>query len=188
MSGRQTLAFVVLALLAAISSYFVWLRLDPELPDQFVGPPRSDYELGKFDMQVFDEEGTMRYFVEAPRLARDAERESFIVDAPRVRLYDRQGQHWLAVAKTGYIDSRADRIDFQDDVDLRRESTQDPMRFRSEFLSAFPKQGKITTDQPIRMDARGATLTGTGFQAELEAKTFEIQHDFQASLPTPRSR
>lgn len=188
MSLRQSLAFAVLLVLAAATTWWVWLRPEPPLPDAFIGPPRSDYELGSFDMQVFDASGTLRYFVEAPRLARDSQRESFTIDQPRVRLYDKHDQHWLVTAKSGYIDVRSDRIDFNDDVVMNRDSLADPMRFRSERLSAYPEAGRITTTAPIEIKARGGTLTGTGLEADLAAKTYAIEQDFHATLPTTHSR
>jgi len=187
-SWRQAVVFVVLAVFAAASTWWVWFRPDPPPPDDFIGPPRSDYELGRFDMQVFDEKGTLRYYVEAPRLARDAQRESFTIDDPRVRLYDKQDQHWMVTAKSGYIDVAADRIDFADDVLVKRDSPKDPMRFASEQLSAFPDAGRLETAAPIEIKARGGTLTGIGMKADLAAKTYVIEKEFHATLPTARSR
>lgn len=187
MNIRQTLTFLVLLIGAAFTSWWVWLRPEAAPPDDFVGPPRSDYELGQFDMQVFDETGTLRYFVESPRLARDSQRESFTVDDPRVRLFDKQEQHWLITAKSGYIDVRGDRIDFSQNVVLKRDSKVDPMRFASEQLSAFPEAGRVETAAPIEIKARGGTLTGIGLTAELAAKTYRIDQDFHATLPTAHS-
>ncbi|MBK8286989.1 MAG: LPS export ABC transporter periplasmic protein LptC [Ahniella sp.] len=187
MSTRQTLIFLILMAGAVVTTWWVWLRPEAPPTDDFIGPPRSDYELGQFDMQVFDETGTLRYFVEAPRLARDSQRESFTIDSPRVRLFDQQEQHWLVTAKSGYIDVRGDRIDFNQNVVLKRDSKIDPIRFASEHLSAFPDAGRIETAAPIEIKARGGTLTGTGLTAELAAKTYRIEQDFHATLPTAHS-
>lgn len=188
MSRTQGLAFVLLLIAAVFTSYWVWFRPEPILPDAFVGPPRSDYELGQFDMQVFDDNGKLSYFVEAPRLARDAQRESFTIDLPRVRLFDQREQHWLITAKSGYIDVRADRIDFDQNVVMQRDSKVDPMRFASDQITAFHKEGRVETAAPIEIKARGATLTGTGLKANLNDKTYVIEKDFHATMPPARSR
>lgn len=188
MSRPQSLAFLLLLIAAVITSYWVWFRPEPELPDAFVGPPRSDYELGQFDMQVFDDEGKLAYFVEAPRLSRDAQRESFTIDRPRVRLYDQHEQNWLVTAKSGYIDVRSERIDFNQNVVMQRESSADPVRFASDQITAFHQEGRVETESPIEIKARGATLTGTGLKANLNDKTYVIEKDFHATMPPTRSR
>lgn len=188
MSRAQGTIFALLVLVAAITSYWVWFRPEPTLPDAFVGPPRSDYELGQFDMQVFDEAGKLSYYVEAPRLSRDAQRESFSIDLPRVRLFGEQEQNWLITAKSGYIDVRADRIDFDQNVVMQKESKLDPMRFASDQITAFHKEGRVETASPIEIKARGATLTGTGLKANLNDKTYVIEKDFHATMPPARSR
>ncbi|WP_146151732.1 LPS export ABC transporter periplasmic protein LptC [Ahniella affigens] len=188
MSRGQGLMFILLLIGAVITSYWVWFRPEPVLPDAFVGPPRSDYELGQFDMQVFDDNGKLSYYVEAPRLSRDAQRESFTIDRPRVRLYDQREQNWLITAKSGYIDVKADRIDFDQNVVMQRDSNVDPMRFKSDQITAFHKEGRVETATPIEIKARGATLTGTGLKANLNDKTYVIEKDFHATMPPARSR
>ena len=101
---RSTLfALAMLALAAVGTQWLVWLSSREGVADTFVGPPRSDYVLGDFELNVLGADGRLAFTVKAPRLAKHPQLDTLAIDAPRLRMFDAKRNEWHARANTGWV-------------------------------------------------------------------------------------
>lgn len=188
---RSTLfAIAMLALAAVGTQWLVWLSSREGVADTFVGPPRSDYVLGDFELDVLGADGRLSFTVTAPRLAKHPQLDTLAIDAPRFRMFDAKRNEWHAKANTGWVRDDAKELRLTGDVLANRlaSKTAGAVEITSEALTALLDTNHITSDTAVTVKQAGSILRGTGLDADLGNDRFLLKQKVTARYePTPSS-
>lgn len=188
MNRGQVFAALLLAILAAVTGWMVYTRVEPARPDRFTGPSRPDYELIDFELDAFDTEGKIAFRAKSPRLSHDERREALAVTKPEFVMYGKGGQVWTAVSNTAWIDTAAKRIDLETDVLVARQDKGAERAFllTTEKLVVHTETRLIESDRFIEVVQPGSILRGRGLNADLTTQTFELKADVDATFAPNR--
>ena len=173
---RDTLVLLSLSLALAWTSWLL-VRQKPEAEPQFVGPPRSDYQLQNFSLRTFDEQGELAFHLEGPRLIHDGQRRSYEVDQPDFLFYTSGGEAWQAQSKRATIDIGTRRVALREQVRCQPEasgSDRSTWVLHTEALDADPDRKTLSSNLPVTLDRPGSILRGIGLTAQLDSKQFEL--------------
>jgi lipopolysaccharide export system protein LptC len=148
MERRFVLGLFVLATLALASQMLVWWYAARERSEAFVGPPRSDYTLTDFRVDVLDADGAHSFTIVAPWLVRKEEDGSVYVTSPHYEIIDTAGNVWRGTSDSAWINRDGTVMRLEGAVHMRRQPT--PTAEAVELL---------TTDLTVTSSpaARGAT-------------------------------
>jgi lipopolysaccharide export system protein LptC len=188
---RPTLfAIVLLAFVAAATQWLVWLNERGGDDDAFTGPPRSDYVLSDFELDVLNDDGVLAFTVTAPRLAKHPQLDTLAIDAPRFRMFDGKRNEWRASARTGWVRDDAKELRLTGDVDAERiaSATAGAVAIASEQLTALLDENRITSDTAVTIRQAGSILRGIGLRADLDTDRFLLEQKVSVRYePTPKS-
>jgi lipopolysaccharide export system protein LptC len=186
---RTLVAAVVLAVVAGTTQWLLWLEREPEDADRYVGPPRSDYELGPFTLTALGEDGKPRFTLAAPRLTRHPHLGTFDIDAPRIDLAGDERGHWDVTAARAWIDADSKLLRLSTDVRAARalpDGSRD-VRIATDSLTADLDANTLTTAAPVVVEQPGSILRGRGLAADLDTDIYVLEHEVSArydkSLP-----
>ncbi len=186
---ERTLALAaILAVFAAITGWMVWLQEDRTTSDVFAGPPRSDYILHDFTMTALNAEGELAFVVDAPRLAKHPQLDTFAIDEPRFRIVDGSGDTWNASSRTAWVSADAKELRLSEAVaaDRAGNAGSTPLSLRTERLTALLEANQMRSDAPVTITQPGLILRGTGLDADLVNNRFTLLADVKARYETPR--
>ena len=187
---RTLLAILLLGLVAAATQWLVWLNGRSGEADSFVGPPRSDYVLSDFELDVLNDEGLLAFTVTAPRLAKHPQLDTLAIDAPRFRMFDGKRNEWRAHALSGWVRDDAKELRLTGDVEADRlaSKTATAVAIASEQLTALLEENRITSDTAVTIKQVGSILRGTGLDADLDTDRFLLKQKVSARYePRPKS-
>lgn len=173
---QQRWLSLALAVLAALSGWWVWQLRDREEPPPLVGPPRSDYQIERFELIAFDDAGNESFSLRGPRLSRHPYLGEIDVEQPRLRMPADGIGGWQGRADRAWISRDGDHVRLQGQVDLRGPlpTGRDPLRLRSEALELFPKTNQVHSDTLVTITGSGSILRGRGLRAELDPRRLEL--------------
>jgi lipopolysaccharide export system protein LptC len=185
---RAWMIVALLALLAAGSQWLLWILTRSADDIGFVGPPRSDYSLQDFDLQVLNHNGVTSFTVRAPRLDRHPVDGTLSMQTPDIAMTDAHGRAWRARSERGEVSPRADVVLLLGDVVLERLGQAAPdLVLRTSDLTAWPEEDRLATESAVIIEQPGSILRGRGLRADLNEDAFEILADVRAQfLPRPR--
>lgn len=179
---RSLAAAVLLGLVAATTQWLLWLERESGVADRFIGPPRSDYELGAFTLTAFDDDGLKRFSLSAPRLTRHPTLGSFDIDAPRIALAGDARGPWAIEAARAWVSADAGQLRLDEGV--RAERTTAPgttdLRLRTETLSADLNANTLASVAEVVIEQPGSILRGRGLAADLDTDVYVLEHDVSA--------
>lgn len=184
MGRRYWLIVIVLALLAASTEMLVWFNRDHTNAQTFAGPPRSDYTLTDFTMNVLDASGKQTFQVSGPRLARRSDDGSVFVTTPDYVLVDGSGHPWNGKSDSAWINKDGTLMLLQGHVEMHREATgtTKPVDIVTRDLTTWPKAKKMQTAAPATITQPGSILRGVGMRGDLNTKILELLSDVHAIL------
>jgi lipopolysaccharide export system protein LptC len=185
---RSLVLAAVLAVFAAITGWTLWLQEDRTTSEVFAGPPRSDYVLHEFTMTALDTAGKLSFVVDAPRLAKHTQLDTFAIDEPRFRIIDGTGNTWKASSRTAWVGADAKELRLSEAVAADRSADADttPLSLRTERLTALLESSRMLSDAPVTITQPGLILRGTGLDADLAQNRFTLLADVKARYETPR--
>jgi len=188
---RHTLfAIALLAFVAAATQWLVWLNERGGDVDTFSGPPRSDYVLSDFELDVLNDDGALAFTVTAPRLAKHPHLDTLAIDTPRFRMFDGRRNEWLAHSRDGWVRDDAKELRLTGAVEATRtaSATAGAVAIRSEQLTALLAENRITSETAVTIEQAGSILRGTGLRADLDTDRFLLEHKVSARYePAPKS-
>ncbi len=177
MNDRRLVAIaLLLALVAGITQWMLWLRREPPV-EPFIGPPRSDYDIIDFSMSALDAKGALAFTVRAPRAARHPGQGTFDIEAPRFVLRDAEGVDWNVRAKRGWVRADGRELSLSGDVNMERRTAvaADAIALRSERIDAQLDPNIISSPLAVTIERPGSILTGVGLRAELDHKRLMLK-------------
>ncbi|GIX35473.1 MAG: hypothetical protein KatS3mg126_1252 [Lysobacteraceae bacterium] len=175
MSRGRLAALLVLAGLAAVTSWLVWQLRADEGPPELVGPPRSDYQLEDYELIAFDEQGAESFWVRGPRLARHPELGTLELEQPRLGM-PAPPRQWRSRADRGWVSADADRIRLLGAVELQDEAAPAGTRVRmtTEALDLLPRENRAETGHAVTIEGPGSILRGRGLLADLSQRRVQL--------------
>ena len=182
-------ALIAVLLVAALASGWSAWRQGAEAPDATVTSDRSDYVLEDFELVSLDRDGHEAFTLRAPWLQRNPVDETLALREPVFLLPEAEGgYYWDLRAATGWISADSEEMRLDGDV----VAVSDPdgnraMRMETDALQVFPGQRRARTDAAVTITQPGTTMQGTGMEADLAGKRFQLTSKVQTRyVPTRR--
>ncbi len=182
-------AALLLLAVAGFTQWLLWLRREPDPDEDFMGPPRSDYVLTDFALEVHGDDGRRAFAVVAPRLVKHPALDTLDLERPTFRIEDRQGGTWRVRARRGWVSADADVLRLEGQVAVARPATEDrgAVALDTERLVAHVNARVLTSDVAVTVRQPGSILRGTGLHADLARDRFVLEHQATARYdPTLR--
>lgn len=188
MSWRGVLILVLLV--AAIASGWSAWRQGAEAPVETGAGSRSDYVLQDFELVSLDDRGHESFTLRAPWLQRDPVDGTLSLRQPLFLLPEKQGGtlYWDLRAAEGWISADSGQMRLDGDV----VAVSDPagrrsMRMETATLDVFPRERRAGTGAAVTITEPGTTMRGTGMDADLAGKRFQLTSRVHATYaPTRR--
>jgi len=173
---RLVVISILLALIAGTTQWLLWLRREPPA-EQFLGPPRSDYDITNFSMSALDAKGMLSFTVRAPRAARHPGQGTFDIESPQFVLRDAEGVDWNVRAKRGWVRADGRELRLVGDVNMERRTPvpADAIALRSERIDAQLDPNVISSPVSVTIERPGSILTGVGLHAEIDHKRLMLK-------------
>ena len=185
--GPRARAILVLLPLVAATGWVAWqLRPDPPPPD-FIGPPRSDYQLSRYALVSLDEEGREAFSLTGPVLARDPLTGTLALEQPRFEFPVEGGDgRWVAEAEDGWVSERAEEVRLSREVDMRGPPREDggAMRLRTERLTVRPRASTASSDAEVVLTDRGLVHRASSLEADLQARRVQLTNVRARHVPS----
>lgn len=185
--GPRARAILALLPLVAATGWVAWqLRPDPPPPD-FIGPPRSDYQLSRYQLVSLDEQGREAFSLTGPVLARDPLTGTLSLEQPRFEFPVEGGDgRWVAEAEDGWVSERAEEVRLSREVDMRGPPREDggAMRLRTERLTVRPRASTASSDAEVVLTDRGLVHRASSLEADLQARRVQLTNVRARHVPS----
>jgi len=182
-------ALIAILLVAAIASgWSVW-KDRSEKPATGTASSRSDYVLEDFELVSLDSRGQEAFTLRAPYLHRDPAEGTLSLREPLFLLPEEGGRYyWDLRAASGWISADSEEMRLVDDV-VAVSDPAGPRQLRVETgrLTVFPGERRASSDDVVTITQPGTTMRGTGMEADLAGKRFQLTSKVHARyVPTRR--
>lgn len=178
MSRSRQISAALLLALAVASGWALWLLRDRPDTEVLTGPPRSDYQLERFELVALDASGKEAFSVTGPRLARHPWIGSLTIEQPRLSFPDSDGGTWTGRADAAAVNAEADLLVLERNVLIEGpRPPEPPLRLASERLELLPDQNLLRSDLEVTVTGAGSILRGRGLRADLDARRFDLLAD-----------
>lgn len=189
---RLPAAIVLIALLAGIAQLLLWWIGPAPRPNAFVGPPRSGYTLTDFTLTQYGNDGLPSFHLTAPQLERREGDQSLYINAPVFDLPSNQPgvPDWHGQSLYGWVNSDGTLLKLQGPVYVHRPafgSTPATAMHTSE-VTAWPKENRMETAAPARIEQGTSTISGVGMRANLNNRHLELLDDVHSTLMPAKHR
>lgn len=174
---------------AATGTALWWLR---EAPPPASTDARADYRLEGFEMTALRKDGSEGFTVTGPLLERDQEAQITTLTEPRFGFPGKApGQRWDARAASAWIGPDNDEVRLEGGVEMLSPAESDgrQARFSTDHLSVFTESEQARTDAAVTITQGRSILQATGLTVDMQAKTYELLADVDATFyPEPSRR
>lgn len=180
---------IAVLLVAAIASGWSAWRRGAEVADATVASDRSDYVLENFELVSLDSAGQEAFTLRAPWLQRNPADATLSLREPVFLLPEEDGEYyWDLRAATGWISGDSSEMRLKGDVVAVSDPTGGrAMRMETDTLQVFPDERRARTDAAVTITQPGTTMQGTGMEADLAGKRFQLTSKVQTRyVPTRR--
>jgi lipopolysaccharide export system protein LptC len=183
----RTPVTLLLLLAALLSGWSAWRQRAGDAPTS-AASHRPDYVLQDFELVSLDNDGKEAFTLRAPSLERDPRDETMALESPVFLLPEGDGLYWDLRAKTGWVSGDSEEMRLRGEV----VAVTDPagardMRLETEELDVFPGTRLARSDVAVTVSQPGTTMRGTGMEADLAGKRFQLTSKVQTRyVPTRR--
>ncbi len=176
----------LLAVLAGLSQWLLWLFTPPQEPTPFVGPLRPEYSLDSFHLRIFKDNGELSLEVESPRMDRHSGDGHFLVQQPMMLIMREGEPQWQARSADSRIEASGERLELRGGVHFHSlPGDPRPLDIRTDHLVAFPDRQQVETEVPVTLVQGRSILTGSGLRADFAASRIEL-NEFRLHAPPAR--
>lgn len=191
MYARPTILFplILLAVLAVLTS---WIDYSVQLPEARIdGSSRHDpdYILNNFVTSRTDQNGDLRYHLEASEMRHFPDDDTTLLTAPHFVRYELDKPFTSIEGKTGFVSSKAEKIEFVDDVKVVRQAYngKGEMTLLTDRLDVMPDEETARTASPVViLQAPKTVIHATGMFYDKKNKTLQLLHAVKAHYESPR--
>ena len=146
-----------------------WWQIRPLPDDDEARAPRArrpDYIVLGLSALETDATGQPSRRLQAERLRHYADEDLSELDEPRLVLYRADGPPWFAQAQLGRVQAGGDQVRLTGAVRFDREAdaTSRAVHLQTEAMDLWRQKGLAETDQPVRIDSDGDSVTANGMQ------------------------
>ncbi|HZX69537.1 MAG TPA: LPS export ABC transporter periplasmic protein LptC [Rhodanobacter sp.] len=193
---RLPVAIVLVALAAGASQLLLWWLGPAPRTHDFIGPPRSGYVLSGARVTEFGLDGKPGLHVQSPRVERREGDDSLYLNAPTFQMPSKKPgiPDWLGQALYGWINKPGTLLKLQGPVHMLRPAFTDAQgvaqptaTLNTSELTAWPKENRMETAQPVQITQGDRRMSGVGMRANLNDNHLELLDDSHGSFP-PRKR
>jgi lipopolysaccharide export system protein LptC len=148
-----------------------------------------DYIVENFSFVRMTLTGKPRFIVSGDKLTHRPEGDISDVEKPVVQNLSPVQQPMTMNAERARIDHTKNVVDLVGKVDIQRAASPAAKRMtiKTEQLTVFPDEDRMTSDQAVVMTLGDASIRGIGMQADNAAQTVHFSKSGQIVLP-PRPR
>lgn len=136
-----------------------------------------DYIIDRFSVVRMTKDGKPSYIVAGDKLVHRPIDDSSEIDKPVMRNLGGEHPSMDITAERARVDEGNSRVKLQRNVlvDRAGQGKSAPMRITTEALTVYPDEDRMETDQAVRMEQGGTTLTATGMQANNATRQMQLQ-------------
>ena len=147
-----------------------------------------DYIVENFSFVRMTPEGKPRYIVSGDKLTHRPEGDISDVDKPVVQNLSPVQQPMTMNAERGRVDHTNNVVDLMGRVDIERAAspTAKRMTIKTEQLTVFPDEDRMTSSQAVVMTLGDTSISGVGMQADNAAQTVHFSKSGQIVFPPKR--
>lgn len=174
--SAQIFPIVLLGIIAALT---FWLQAaltpDEARPDRTLAH-EPDAIAENFEIRRLDEQGQLKYRLNAPHLQHFPDDDSSEIRSPRLISYRQDAPPVTLTAGQARITAQGENVVLTDKVEITRPATaQAPaLVARTATLNVLPDAGTAQTDQPVEISQGASWVTGVGARIDNNASTFEL--------------
>ena len=186
--NRTTLG-IVLALGALGTGLALWWLREPPPPPSV--DTRADYRLEAFEMTGLRLDGSEGFTVVGPLLERDTEAEITTLTEPRFGFPgNAPGSRWDARSASAWIGPDNEEVRLEGGVEMLGppDASGRQVRFSSDRLTVFPETERARTDAAVTVTQGRSILQATGLEVDMQARTYELLADVDATFYPDASR
>ena len=161
----------------------VWWLREPPLPP--VADLRADYRLEGFEMTALRLDGSEGFTVRGPLLERDMEAEVTTLTEPRFGFpAGAPGQRWDVRAASAWVGPGNDEVRLEGGVEMLGppDARGEQARFSTDRLTVSTESERAKTDAAVTVTQGRSILQATGLEVDMQAKTYELLADVDATL------
>ncbi|WP_024889737.1 LPS export ABC transporter periplasmic protein LptC [Luteimonas huabeiensis] len=173
MNWRLVLTLVLLA--AAIATgWSAWLQRGTA-PAAAAAPGRSDYVLRDFEMVALNAEGQESFTLRAPLLEQHPSDRTISIRTPLFLVPEREGGHWQARARSGWVSAGHDELRLEGDVRMTspEEGGRDVL-LTTESMTILPDPNLARSEDLVTVQQPGSRITGRGLEVDLSSKRYQF--------------
>ncbi|HET6631939.1 MAG TPA: LPS export ABC transporter periplasmic protein LptC [Rhodanobacteraceae bacterium] len=186
---RVPLSLVALVAAAVASQLLLWWLTPAPVHHTMAGPPRSDYTLRDFSLNVLKEDGSVAMRMQAPHLQRRNGDGSLYITAPRFELPGSgNDSQWLGKSERGWVSADGSELKLLGAVHMHRPATATvgEATIDSADIIAWPDRHQLATPAPTVIREPGRILRGTGMQVDLATHTMELMANVHGTFQPAR--
>lgn len=148
-----------------IGAWWLWRALPPdaERAPRMRQPDSIVWGLSALET---DANGQPSRHLHTPQLRHYLDEHRSELDTPRFELYRAEGAPWLAEAQLGVVEDDGKQIRLSGAVQFNRAATavNRAVHLETERLDLWPETGLAETDQPVRLESDGDSMTANGLK------------------------
>ncbi|MEO8809911.1 MAG: LPS export ABC transporter periplasmic protein LptC [Rhodanobacter sp.] len=193
---RVPAAIVLVAVAAGGSQLLLWWLGPAARTHDFVGPPRSGYTLTGARVTEYGLDGRPGLHVQSPHLERREGDDALYLNAPTFQMPARLPgvPDWQGQSLYGWINKAGTVLKLQGPVSLHRQAfadargmVQPEASLHTSEVTAWPKENRMETAEPVQMTQGDRRMSGLGMRANLTDNHLELLDDSHGTFP-PRKR
>ena len=189
---RVPVAIVLVALAAGASQLLLWWLGPATRTNAFVGPPRSAYTLIDAKVIEYGLDGKPGLHVQSPRVERREGDDSLYLNSPTFQMPANQPgvPDWQGQSLYGWVNQPGTLLKLQGPVSMQRPAftdtrgvAQPEATMHTSEVTAWPKENRMETAEPVQMTQGDRRMSGVGMRANLNDNHLELLDDSHGTFP-----
>ena len=184
---------VILMGVLALGAYWL-VRSTPKLMVPAPAAPlrhEPDYFMHRFSVKTFEATGRLKSEVSGSQARHFPDTDTLEIDEVRIRSFNAQGQLTTATATRALANSDASEVQLFGKAEVVRTeqagATKPSLMFKSEFLHAFMKTERVTSNQPVELRRGQDRFTADAMDFDNPSSTMQLSGRVKGILE-PASR
>ena len=172
------LCIVALALVVSVLFVLNWTKTRFDAQSIKIPKIKADLEVGNL-LLTEEKEGAVSWELEAKLAESYRRRNRTVLGDLRVTLYALDGRVVTLRGNRGRIDEKTRDMEVDGSVIV---TSSDGLSLQTDSLHYSHKRREITTEDPVRIEGRGVTISGIGLRMELDTERFYILRAVETSI------
>jgi LPS export ABC transporter protein LptC len=177
---RNLIVLCVVALALAISVLFFtnWRKTALDMKPKRIPRIKADLELGNL-LLTEEKEGAILWELEAKIAQSYKKGKRTLLEDLKVTFHSQDGRVVTLRGDRGRIDEKTRDMEVDGGVVV---TSSDGLRLQTDSLQYHHSRREITTDAPVRIEGRGAKISGVGLVMDLATERISILEEVETSI------